>query len=55
MPNVELGHQGAECSFDAVVKKYHLTGPALHKLALIVRGADTDAKDLTPEFPGLEP
>jgi hypothetical protein len=54
VPNVELGHHGSECSFDAIVKKYNLTDPALHKLALIVRGADTDDKDLTPESRGLE-
>ena len=41
VPNVELGHHGAECSFDAIIKKYNLTDPALQKLALIVRGADT--------------
>jgi len=54
VPNVELGHKGAECSFDAIIKKYNLTDPALQRLALIVRGADTDAKDLTPESRGLE-
>ena len=54
VPNVELGHQGAECSFDAIIKKYNLSDPALNKLALIVRGADTAAKDLTPESRGLE-
>ncbi|HEV8633959.1 MAG TPA: chromate resistance protein ChrB domain-containing protein [Chloroflexota bacterium] len=52
--DVELGHHGAECSFDAILKKYNLTDPALQKLALIVRGADTPAKDLTPESRGLE-
>ena len=52
--NVELGHHGAECSFDAIIKKYKLIDPALQRLAPIVRGADTDAKDLTPESPGLE-
>ncbi|MDQ6907720.1 MAG: chromate resistance protein [Chloroflexota bacterium] len=51
---VELGHHGPECSFDAILKKYGLTDPALRQLALIVRGADTDAKDLTPESRGLE-
>ena len=41
--NVELGHHGKECSFDAIVKKYQLTGdPALMLLARIVNGADTD-------------
>lgn len=54
VPNVELGHNGPECSFDAIIKKYNLADPALQRLALIVRGADTDAKDLTPESPGLE-
>ena len=54
VPNVELGHQGPECSFDAIIKKYKLTDPALQRLAVIVRGADTDAKDLAAECPGLE-
>ncbi len=54
VPGVELGHHGPECSFDAIIKKYQLTDPALQKLALIVRGADTAAKDLTPESRGLE-
>ncbi len=53
VPNVELGHQGAECSFDAIVRKYGLTDAALQRLARIVRGADTAAKDLTPESRGL--
>jgi hypothetical protein len=52
--NVELGHNGPECTFDAIIKKYNLTDRALERLALIVRGADTDAKDLTPESRGLE-
>jgi hypothetical protein len=35
------------------VDKYKLTDPALRELALIVRGADTDARGLTPESAGL--
>ena len=54
VPNVELGHHGAECSFDAIIGKYHLTDPALNRLAVIVRGADTNAQDLAPECRGLE-
>ena len=54
VPNVELGHNGPECSFDAVIKKYNLADPALKRLALIVRGADTSAKQLTPESAGLD-
>src|ERR1700731_2176285 len=41
--NVELGHHGKECSFEAILKKYKLTGdPALVLLGRIVNGADTD-------------
>ncbi len=43
VPNVELGHHGKECSFDAIVKKYDLAkDPAIVLLAKIVNGADTD-------------
>ena len=54
VPGVELGHHGAECSFDAIITKYDLSDPALLCLARIVRGADTPDKDLTPESRGLE-
>lgn len=56
VPGVELGHKGALCSFDALMGKYGLQGkdPALDRLALIVRGADTSDKDLTPESRGLD-
>ncbi len=53
VPGVDLGHHGEECSFDAFIRTYRLSDPALADLALIVRGADTDAKDLTPESRGL--
>jgi hypothetical protein len=55
VPGAELGHQGDECSFDAIVRKYDLArdDPALVRLARIVRGADTDQRDLTPESRGL--
>jgi hypothetical protein len=53
IPGVELGHHGAQCSFDAFLDKYKLAEPALQALALIVRGADTDARQLTPESSGL--
>jgi len=50
---VELGHRGDEVSFDAILKKYNVTDPALMELANIVRGADTANRTLTPESPGL--
>ena len=43
VPNVEFGHHGQECSFDALVKKHGLMNdPAMVLLAKIVNGADTD-------------
>ena len=53
VPGVELGHHGERCSFDAFLETYRLDDPALRALALIVRGADTDARHLTAESPGL--
>ena len=49
-----FGHHGEECSFDAIVKKYNVKDDAIGRLALIVRGADTPRRDLTPESRGLE-
>src|SRR6266545_6274151 len=54
VPGCELGHHGAECSFDAIIKKYELTAPALVELAKIVRAADTPDKSWAPEGIGLE-
>src|SRR6266852_1359317 len=55
VPDVELGHHGNECSFDAIMRKYNLAekDPALARVALIVRGADAQQPDLTPESRGL--
>ncbi len=53
VPGVELTHDGPLCSFDAILKKYNLTDPALQELATIVRGADTSRPDLAPECAGL--
>ena len=53
IPNVELGHHGPLCSFDAFVERYELDDPALAALTKIVRGADTDDRSLTPESAGL--
>jgi hypothetical protein len=53
VPGVELSHVGDRCSFDAFLAKYGLDDPALHHLAVIVRGADTSRLDLTPQSAGL--
>ena len=41
-------------SFDAIIKKYKLTDPALLELAKIVRGADAKIPNPPPESAGLE-
>ena len=53
VPDVEFSHVGELCSFDAFLAKYGLTEPALHRLAVIVRGADTNRLDLAPQAAGL--
>ena len=53
VPGAELGHHGDQCSFDAFLDKYKLADPALNALARIVRGADTDARDIAKEAWGL--
>src|SRR6266581_7444971 len=53
VPNVDYGHHGEKCSFDAFVERHRLTDPALQRLAVIVRGADTGRPDLTAQSPGL--
>ena len=53
IPGVEMSHVGELCSFDAFLKKYQLTDPALQQLATIVRGADTARLDLAPQAHGL--
>ena len=50
-----ITHEGELCSFDTLIRRFGLDrDKALSSVAKIVRGADTDAKDLTPESRGLE-
>ncbi|HET7317956.1 MAG TPA: chromate resistance protein ChrB domain-containing protein [Nitrospirota bacterium] len=55
VPGAELGHNGKECSFEAIMKKFNLSDdPALVLLSRIVNGADTDnTLYKQPEGPGL--
>ena len=53
VPDVAFTHDGEMCSFDAFIKHYRLTDPALQQLALIVRGADTHKLDMAPQASGL--
>jgi hypothetical protein len=52
-PDVELGHHGDRCSFDAFIERYKIKDPAVLELAKIVRAADTDKPD-APEAAGLD-
>jgi rhodanese-related sulfurtransferase len=46
-------HRGERCTFDTMLDEFGLSTPALDRLALIVRGADTARPDLAPESAGL--
>ena len=50
----ELGHQGNGCSFDAIIAKHELKDPALLRLAVIIRAADTGTLADDPIAAGLE-
>jgi hypothetical protein len=49
----ELGHHGEDVSFDAILKKYKLTDPAVKLLAEIVRAADGHPAKPHPAGEGL--
>ena len=53
VPDVAFAHDGPRCSFDAFIRRYRLTDPALLQLAHIVRGADTGHPEIAPQSAGL--
>ena len=53
IPGAEYSHNGDDCTFDYIVKRHKITDTAVHRIAKIVRGADTDSFDLAPEAAGL--
>ena len=57
-PGAELHHfkegDDERCSFDAIIKKYKLTDPALLNMAEVVRTADAHPATPRPEGAGLE-
>ena len=53
LPEVEFTHYDDRCTFDYFLEKYALEDPALHLLAPIVRGADTDDHTLASQAAGL--
>ncbi len=53
IPDVEFTHYKDRCTFDYFVQKYEIEDAAIHTIAIIVRGADTDRHDLAVQSPGL--
>ena len=53
IPDVEFTHYGDQCTFDYIVKKYKIDDRAIHTMAAIVRGADTDRHDIAIQASGL--
>ena len=50
---VTVSHRGERCSFDALLDDFSLHTEALDRLALVVRAADTDRHDISPQAAGL--
>lgn len=54
IPGVAYSHDGGFCSFDTFITRHGLNDdPALARLALIVRAADTGHPELAPQAQGL--
>lgn len=53
IPDVEFSHHKDKCTFDYIITKYKIEDPAIHTMAVIVRGADTDRHDLASQASGL--
>jgi hypothetical protein len=53
IPGAEYSHYGEACTFDYILQKHNLMDNALHQMAEIVRGADTDKFSLAPQSAGL--
>jgi rhodanese-related sulfurtransferase len=51
--DVFWSHRGEHCTFDTMLEEFALGSEPLQRLALIVRGADTNRHDLAPEAAGL--
>jgi hypothetical protein len=53
IPGARISYEGERCSFDMLLAGFGLKDPALQRVAVIVRGADTDRPRLAPEAAGL--
>ena len=53
MDGMFWSHRAETCTFDTLIAEFGLSTPALDRLALVVRAADTDRHDLAPQAAGL--
>ena len=55
MRGAELGHHQSDCSFETILRHYHLDDPVLWRIAQIIHEADLDDERYdAPEAPGLD-
>lgn len=52
-PDAAFTHEGDRCTFDAMLDRFCLHSPALDRMALAIRAADTNRHDLHPIAAGL--
>jgi len=45
LTGVKLNHRGQRCTFEALLADYNLSDPDLHRMGLIVRGADIKGQE----------
>jgi len=51
--DVAFSHRGDHCTFDTMLDEFNLHTPALDRMALAIRAADTNRHDLHPVAAGL--
>jgi rhodanese-related sulfurtransferase len=51
--DVFWSHRGETCTFDTMIEEFALETEPLKRLAIIIRGADTNRHDLAPQAAGL--
>ena len=55
MRGVQLGHQGPDCTFETILRRYELADPVLWRIAAIVHEADLEDELYdAPEAPGFD-
>ena len=53
VPDVFWSHRDEQCTFDTMLTEFGLHAQALNKMAVIIRGADTNCHNLAAECKGL--